>query len=1085
MSKLKLILRTLWYFRSQNLALLAGVAVGCMVLAGSLIVGDSVRESLVRIVQSRLGDVDYLLVARTTFSDSLGRRLEKLGGFRKVEALLFTRGNCVSHATAVRASRVNIYGRAGIPEGKCVVSRALARMLDLGEGYTLVVRSRTLGGAPVSSPICKAKDEINLLRLKVITVAERESPENLFSLFGTQRPVRNLWVPLAELQRALRAEGRANLLLASVEEVKGTGALDSALKSVLRLEDYELSFKRSPTGAWVLESSRLLIPRSVAEAIRSLHREHTLVYTSLATTITNLRNGISTPYSTVARISRLGDERIPEGQIVINQWLADDLLARPGDRVKVSMLRRTSAGTLKETEVKFTVERVLPMQGMAVDSTLVPEFEGLTDAERVSDWEPPPDFPFDPSRIRPRDEEYWEKYRAVPRAFIDLESTRKFLTLTHDTAYSELTSARFLTGTREELEREILDLVSPSAMGLRWRAIREEQSASARGTTDFAGLFIGLSFFLIISAGLLVMLLERLSVERRSRQVALLLAVGFQSSTVRSILLSEGALVLGVGSALGLLLAVGYAWVILSALTTVWNEAVGTTLLGVYVSRSSLAYGYIGSLAVGLVAIWRGMGRLESLQIASVLSGRREEHPPEERGRRAWKVAVILVALAMAVAISSLVSESVNRTSAFFGVGALLLSASLAEMLWFFGRQSGLTRRRFTLLSAGLKNAVRNPTRSVLTAGLLASASFILVSVGSMKMEELSTSERSGGSGGYSLIVELDIPVPYDLDTEEGRRLVGLDNGELWRGVRFVRMRVNDGDDVSCRNLYRPTRPRILSVPDSMIAERRFSFVSSLGDTHNPWEKLREPQLDRSIPVIADYETARWILRMKLGQTLSISDDSGRTHELRIVALLRKSIFQGELLMWERNFLEIFPSQTGYRQFLLDVPQANLSEVRRELEGKLGDFGLYAESTSERLRSFTRIANAYISAFETLGGLGMLLGTLGLAIVLMRNVLERRAELALLSALGFRNRSINALLLMENAFLLLVGVVAGLFSAIVAVSPEMITSFGGTLSALGVFLLYVLVIIVVVVTLLSLVSVRCVRSLSPVELRRE
>ena len=55
-----------------------------------------------------------------------------------------------------------------------------------------------------------------------------------------------------------------------------------------------------------------------------------------------------------------------------------------------------------------------------------------------------------------------------------------------------------------------------------------------------------------------------------------------------------------------------------------------------------------------------------------------------------------------------------------------------------------------------------------------------------------------------------------------------------------------------------------------------------------------------------------------------------------------------------------------------------------------------------------------------LGGLGLVLGTLGLGAVLLRNVLERRRELALLRALGYRRADFFAMVMAENILLLLV-----------------------------------------------------------------
>ena len=71
------------------------------------------------------------------------------------------------------------------------------------------------------------------------------------------------------------------------------------------------------------------------------------------------------------------------------------------------------------------------------------------------------------------------------------------------------------------------------------------------------------------------------------------------------------------------------------------------------------------------------------------------------------------------------------------------------------------------------------------------------------------------------------------------------------------------------------------------------------------------------------------------------------------------------------------------------------------IERGAGDLGADAVLDRERLAEFHRVENTYLSTFQTLGGLGLLLGTVGLAAVLLRNVLERRRELALLGAVGY------------------------------------------------------------------------------------
>jgi ABC-type antimicrobial peptide transport system permease subunit len=163
------------------------------------------------------------------------------------------------------------------------------------------------------------------------------------------------------------------------------------------------------------------------------------------------------------------------------------------------------------------------------------------------------------------------------------------------------------------------------------------------------------------------------------------------------------------------------------------------------------------------------------------------------------------------------------------------------------------------------------------------------------------------------------------------------------------------------------------------------------------------------------------------------------------VASLSDSIFQSELLMSEANFQRHFPQLEGY-SFLLVRTDGNVQDAADEFEDALEPFSADAMPVAERLAEFHRVENTYLSTFQMLGGLGLLLGTAGLAAVLLRNILERRRELALLRALGYQPRHFFIMTLMENGFLLAGGLLAGFFCALVAIAPAVMER-GGRLPA--------------------------------------
>ena len=139
--------------------------------------------------------------------------------------------------------------------------------------------------------------------------------------------------------------------------------------------------------------------------------------------------------------------------------------------------------------------------------------------------------------------------------------------------------------------------------------------------------------------------------------------------------------------------------------------------------------------------------------------------------------------------------------------------------------------------------------------------------------------------------------------------------------------------------------------------------------------------------------------------------------------------------MSEANFIRLFPEQPGYRFLLVDAPPAAAASVSAAIEAGAADFGADAAPAKQRLEEFHAVENTYLSTFQTLGGLGLLVGTLGLAAVLLRNVLERRRELALLRAVGYRSAHLLAIIVAENALLLACGLGLGALAAAIAVGP--------------------------------------------------
>jgi len=717
------------------------------------------------------------------------------------------------------------------------------------------------------------------------------------------------------------------------------------------------------------------------------------------------------------------------------------------------------------------LDAIIPLDEQAIDRDLVPDYPGLTETENIADWDPP--FPVDLKRVRPKDEDYWHKYRATPKAFISLDTGVKLWQSRH----GKFTSLRLnaIDGSESESKlqafRESLRAaVDPSAMGVSISSVRSEGLKASQGATDFGEYFVYFSFFLVVGALLLASLFFKLGIEQRLREIGTLRALGFSAATVRSLFMKEGVLLAAAGSAIGVIGAVGYGALVMYGLRTWWVGAVGTTALTLHVSALSLVGGAIGGIIAAAACVVLTLRALRHSTPRNLLTGSLEASLQNKTRSHTVLFSPFVPLLFGAAGVVLIVAASLNRigkTAGFFGAGTLMLIALLFfEYRWLGARSRSLIRGTgwWPVSKLGFRNATFRPGRSILCIALMSSAAFIIVAVDAFKRNNNQTTlDKNSGTGGFPLLADTILPIYHDLNTNEGKEALSVEahNGFNPDRVNFVGFRVRPGDDASCLNLYQPRNPRMLGASQNFIQSGRFAFKESSAQTgeekQNPWLLLNRKFPDGAIPVIADANSMTYVLHRALGDDVTINQTNGEPLRLRVVAALSDSIFQGELLMSDANFLKVFPEHDGYGFYLLEVSPEASAAAAGALEEQLADFGFDVTSTYERLASFHRVENTYLSTFQTLGGLGLVLGTLGLATVLLRNVLERRRELALLRAIGYNSGHFAMMVIAENAFLVVCGLLTGTVCALVAIGPAFI-SRGGSFPQLSMWMLLVVLV---------------------------
>ena len=1069
-----LLFRSLRFHARAHLGVVLGAAVGSAALIGALAVGDSVRVSLRDLAVQRLGGIYYAMAPsdrffRARLDRALGESSVSSPGSEGLSAVSALRlpSTASSQNGAARGNHVQLLGvpdafeRLGgdsqlaslAPDG-VALNEALSAQLNAKAGETILLRFPKPSALSQDAIISPRNESSVALRLRVQVIVPASGLGN-FNLSPSQVPPYNAFVRLEALSKAANLAGRANLLLTGPVRVDPgkegptnvAERLNATLEKAATLSDLELELRDLPAQSCVeLRSSRIFLDAPVVAAARAA--ANTNASEVLTYLVNQFRAGDrATPYSMV---TAMGAPVVPaemrEDEILINQWLAEDLQAGPGAEIALTYFLADSGARLVERTNHFRVRAIVPMVLPYADRTLMPDFPGIAKAESTHDWDA--GFPLT-LKIREQDDKYWKEWRGTPKAFVTLAAGQKLW----GNRFGEVTAIRFpRTGTNARealsaLEGRLRNDLRPGQVGLRFEPVRAQALAAADQAQDFGQLFLGFSFFLILAALILIALLFQFGLEQRTAEVGTFLALGFTARQVRRVLLGEGAALALAGGVIGVAGGLGYARAMLLGLATVWRGAVGTSALQFHASAGTLLIGLGSSVVVSAVTLWLVLRKQARRPARELLAEGSETAAGRMEGgglRRSWGGWIGLVAAASALGMVgwALWKNEMGDAETFFSAGSLFLVGGLGFCAALFASLARASAGGLlTIGSLGLRGCARRRQRSLATVGLLACGSFLVVSIGAFKLDaEANAGKRSSGTGGFAFLGQSTLPIVQDLNSTSGREFFGLNSKEL-DGVDVLALRVHDGDEASCLNLNRAQTPRLLGVnPQALQSRGAFSFAKLAAgcSAEKPWLNLQGKPGEDAVPAVGDLNSILWALGKKVGDRLSLTDGKGRPFQVRLVGGLANSILQGSLIISEEEFLKHYPGESGYRTFLIDAPTNRLGAVSAALSRAVQDVGLELTPAAGRLAALNAVQNTYLKTFQVLGGLGLLLGSAGLGVVVLRNVLERRGELALLQAVGFRRSTLHWLVMSEHGGLLWIGLTVGLMAALVAILPVLL-----------------------------------------------
>ena len=1082
MKLLRLILKSLLFYRKDAVYQVIITILLSAIIAGSFFTGHSVRSSLRKTADEKLGNTDIILSSGLRYFDaSLAERLSETTGDRTV-SILETDGYCSNFSTGVTALNVKIYGitegffpfhsvdQVLINPGEAAINSNLAKQLGITEGEDMIIRFREADPLPANAPFAPAKDENGSKVMKVNRILTGSQAGN-FSPGVSQHIPMTIFLNISDLGSAGESIEKANRIII---DRKGEASYSDTLAKVLTPADIGLTIKKSEkTGEPELISDRIFIDNLLVSDILKKIPSGKPVLTYL---VNNFKvNDRSTPYSFV---SALPSELYPDidiDEIVINKWLAEDLDARSGETITLTWYDPAFNRKLEESKKDFYIGAILENDSRYSDPSLMPDFPGISGSATCSGWDA--GVPILMDQIRDKDEAYWNTFGGTPKAFINYETGKMLWGNNFGTA----TAIRFPASmTIGEINEDLTGSLDPEIVGFTISDARESAKKGAEESVDFSSLFLSLGFFMILSCIILFSLAVSMYFDSRKNQAGIMYALGFRNKYIRKLLFTETMCLSIAGAIPGLFLGYFVNILIIRALNTVWAGAVQTTSLSADFSFGPILWGLLIVLIIATVLIFFKTGRFLS-DLTRPATGELKKHSPKMN----LLAFIIFLSISVVMLISAFILPK-HSTPLFFAAGSLLFAA-LVLLLRF----SYIKEERHNNISEIFKNNFQrkyfsfHPSHIVTPVIFIAAGIFAVMITGANRMilnDKMLLPQ--GGTGGYLLWAESAVPVKEDLNTPAGRKEFGLDEEEL-KDLEIIQIGRVSGDDASCLNLNHVSSPPLLGIDQKeFIKKGSFSFASQKRNLRdiNPWELLGKNPGQNTIYGIADQTVLEWGLKIRTGDTLVFRAENGQPLNIIIGAGLKSSVFQGYLLISRENLSMFFPSVEGGSVFLIDGKPEFSELYSNTLNDRLSGYGFSSQNAGEKLASFFQVTNTYLNVFAVLGAFGMMLGIAGLGFVLLRNYNLRRREFAFLSATGFTESRIRKLILKDQMIILFWGVLTGTLSGLTATIPSIMS---GNEMPWKAIMIMILSIFVIGSTVLYL-SVRSISSKTLIsQLRRE
>jgi putative ABC transport system permease protein len=542
------------------------------------------------------------------------------------------------------------------------------------------------------------------------------------------------------------------------------------------------------------------------------------------------------------------------------------------------------------------------------------------------------------------------------------------------------------------------------------KQVNDEQTSAINKALGFLNTFLLIFAGVALFVGLFIILNTfTMLVAQRTRELALLRAVGASRRQVLTAVLAEAAVVgvvaSGVGLAFGLVVAIGVRGLL---------KAVGVDMptSGLVIQSHTVIAAFVVGILVTLLAA--GVPAIRASRIPPVAAMRDDVALPERSLRLRAIVGGVVTAVG-AAAIAGSIRGTTSAAAARVGIGVLLVmigvwiaSALLsrpaihaigAPFVRLFGTPGRLAR----------SNAIRNPRRTASTAAALmiglALVSMISVLAASTKASINSVIDKNLGAD-YVLTSKSFLGFSPDVAAKAATAPGVQTVGETRIGTARV-----DGKTVQLAAVS-------TDIGSVIKVDMKSGSLASLANGDILVAKSRADSLG-----------------LRTGEVARVEYPTGGTEQVRIGGIYDDNDLLGNGGV---DYLISLPTYAAHYNTQLDIAAyvqaapGQRDAVQKSLSAALAQYPqVKVQNQVDYKDSITKQVNQFVGLIVGLLAVALVIAILGIANTLALSVHERTREIGLLRAVGMSRRQLRRTIRLESAMIAVFGAVLGLALGVV------------------------------------------------------